>query len=536
MTQSKHLLSRRTAIGTLIAAPILYFTGKQANDLAADPTGAKNLAPLDPETALTELDAAELQQAVSSTNLPWLQQGGTINDASHLNETAVYGIVSVTSEEEIAATLRFAREKRLNVSISAVRHSMGGQAFAHDALVIDMLRFNKVVLDEANMLITVQPGATWHNIQNIIHPKYAVKAMQSSDIFSVGGSISVNAHGMDHRSGSVGRSIRSMRVMLTDGTIVQTSRDENPELFHLVIGGYGLFGIVLEATLEITTNAIYEPARRLIDYQQFPELFDKELLPDEKLGLFYAHMSTAPQSFLQEMMLYTYEQVDLPDAEIPPLGEVSSTKLRRLVLNTSKLGGMAMRLKWFAEKNIEPRMESCSVVSRNQAMKDGEACLVSRNEPMHDSVRYLQNSLPNETDILHEYFFPRPQFVTFMDGLRKIMLENEVNLLNCSVRVVHKEDNFLNYAPEDAFSVVLYINQRTDAAGHAKMRKVTGELIDLTLQVGGHFFLPYQLYYTPEQLQASYPQINDFFAAKKKYDPAGLLTSPFYRKYGGGGM
>jgi len=41
--------------------------------------------------------------------------------------------------------------------------------------------------------------------------------MQSTDIFTVGGSISVNAHGMDHQAGAVMGSLRSMRVMLADG-------------------------------------------------------------------------------------------------------------------------------------------------------------------------------------------------------------------------------------------------------------------------------------------------------------------------------
>ena len=189
-----------------------------------------------------------------------------------------------------------------------------------------------------------------------------------------------------------------------------------------------------------------------------------------------------------------------------------------------------MRLTRFAEKYIEPRMEACSV-TRNQAMKDGEACLVSRNEPMHDSVKYLKNNLKGETDILHEYFIPRDQFVPFIDGLRQIVTTNAANLLNASVRVVHAEDNFLNYAPTDMFSIVLYINQRTDEAGHAKMRKVTGELIDLAISLNGKFFLPYQLYYTPEQLQQAYPQIKEFFAAKKKYDPQLVLTHTFYNKY-----
>jgi hypothetical protein len=41
----------------------------------------------------------------------------------------------------------------------------------------------------------------------------------------------------------------------------------------------------------------------------------------------------------------------------------------------------------------------------------------------------------------------------------------------------------------------------------------------------------YQLCYSRDQLQRSYPQINDFFAAKRKYDPAELFTNTFYQKY-----
>ena len=335
---------------------------------------------------------------------------------------------------------------------------------------------------------------------------------------------------MDHQVGAIAQTIRSMRVMMADGSVRTLSRTADPELFRLVVGGYGLFGIILDAVLEVTENVIYQTGRRVVSYEDFPALFRDELAANKKLGLMYGHLSTAPQSLLRELLLYTYEEQDVPDAVIPPLGEVSSVKLRRFVLNFSKTGSLPMRLKWFAEKNIEPRLESCSV-TRNQAMKDGEGCLVSRNEPMHDSVPYLRNNLRGETDILHEYFIPRANFVAFVDGLRQIVQEEKVNLLNASVRVVHQEDNFLNYAPVDVFSVVLYINQITDSAGDEKMRRVTGQLIDLTIQMGGRFFLPYQLHYTAEQLEQSYPEIRVFFAAKQQYDPELRLTNTFYEKY-----
>ncbi len=526
--------SKKIRILIIAAALALttLLTGRKVDELSADPIGEKDCPPANPESIAP---AATTNQLVVKESPPvvWAQKSGTINDASCLNRTSVYGIVKITSIDDIKNALAYARTNGLKVAIAAVRHSMGGQAFAKNAVVLDMRGFNQIKLDEAHKIITVQSGATWHDIQTLLHPKYAVKAMQSTDIFSVGGSISVNAHGMDHQVGSVGKTIRAMRVMLPSGDIKQVSRTENAKLFNLVLGGYGLFGIVLDVDLDITDNVVYDPGRRVLDYADFPRLFAEELAADKRLGLMYGHLSTAPQSLLREMLLYTYESQTLAQSEvkIDPLGEVSGTKLRRFVMNFSKLGDVPMRIKWFAEKYVEPRMESCSV-SRNQAMKDGEACLVSRNQPMHDSVPYLRNSLKGETDILQEYFIPRDQFVPFVDGLRAIVQAQQVNLLNASIRVVHQESNFLNYAPQDTFSVVLYINQQTDEVGNAKMRQVTSELIDLSNRVHGRFFLPYQLYYSAAQLKQAYPEIDAFFAAKRQYDPQEMLTNTFYEKFG----
>ena len=529
MEKSSSKISRRTALVALAAVGAVAVTGREVVQLSADPMGEEECHPAPPaESNLTNPPAS--QPASASADLPWAQQGGFINDASCLNRTPIHGIVQVRTEADLQNALAFARDNGRKVTLAGVRHSMGGHAFYNDAVVLDMRAFNAITLNEADQTITVQSGATWHDIQNLLHPKYAVKAMQSTDIFTVGGSISVNAHGMDHQVGAIGRTIRSMRLMLTDGSIQTLSPNENPALFWLVIGGYGLFGIILEATLEITANVIYEPGRRVIHYTAFPMVFANELAPNPGLGLMYSHLSTAPQSLLREMLIYTYEQREIPDAVIEPLGEVSATKLRRFVLNFSKQGNIPMRIKWFAEKRIEPLMESCSV-TRAQAQSEGEACLVSRNQPMHDSVQYLQNNLKNETDILHEYFIPRENFIPFVDGLRAIVQEQGVNLLNASVRVVYREENFLSYAPADAFSVVLYINQRMDDASNEKMRTVTGALIDLATSLNGRFFLPYQLHYTPEQLERSYPEIRAFFAAKRQYDPDLLLTNTWYEKY-----
>jgi len=56
--------------------------------------------------------------------------------------------------------------------------------------------------------------------------------------------------------------------------------------------------------------------------------------------------------------------------------------------------------------------------------------------------------------------------------------------------------------------------------------------LDVAQQSGGTYYLPYQLFYSKEQLHQCYPEIDDFFAIKKKYDPSGLFSNKFYEKYG----
>ena len=496
-------MTTRTRAFAVVIVLLTGVGGWNAWEYAAGPEGEKDCSPAAPRPA-----------------------AGTpaINDVSCLNPTPVARVSEVRTEEDVRNALALARSEGRRVSIAGARHSQGGHAFATNNVVLDMRTFNRVDVDTAGGVITAQSGATWHDIQNRLHPHYAVKAMQSTDVFTVGGSISVNAHGMDHQSGSVGRTVRSMRVMLADGTVRTVSRTQDAELFRLVVGGYGLFGVILDAVIEITRNAVYRSAREIMDYRAFPAFFNDRILRDQSYRLMYAHLSTAPQSYLQETLVYTYRDVATAPAEIPPLGEVSGVGLRRLVFNLSKLGSIPMRLKWWAEKHLEPRLESCP-------LGESDGCLVSRNHPMHDSVPYLMNRLSGETDILQEYFVPRERLVEFIDGLRRITLQYRANLLNASIRVVHHEDNFLSYAPSDMFAVVLYLNQKTDEAGNTRMGELTRALIDSTSDLGGRFFLPYQLHYTPAQLRRAYPEIDSFFRAKQTYDPGHLFTNTFYNKY-----
>jgi len=119
--------------------------------------------------------------------------------------------------------------------------------------------------------------------------------------------------------------LRSLRVMLADGKAVTASRDENPELFGLIVGGYGLFGVILSAELDVVPNDIYRSGRELVATRDLPARL-QQILADPSIGLMYTHLSTAPGSLLDEALIYTYRKTDATGAERAPLREVGSVR------------------------------------------------------------------------------------------------------------------------------------------------------------------------------------------------------------------
>lgn len=458
------------------------------------------------------------------------QRGGFVNDASHLNKTAVFGVVRITNEDEIRNALKYAREHNLKVTGAGQQHSMGGQTFTHGGLVLDFRNFNQIRLDKEHKTVNVQSGVRWWQLQQLLDKEsLSVKSMQSINIFSVGGTLSINAHGIDPSPGPIAPTVRSLRVMLSDGRVVQASPSENVELFRHVLGGYGLFGVILDADLAIVDNEMYSRKTVYMNYTEYAKYYQANVETNKDIGLIYGRLSVAPQSFLRETAVHTYTRTPYT-ADFPAMKPNSHNALDRFIINFSKRGDIGRWTRWTLEKYAEPHMHDC--LTRNQAMNQKEVCLVSRNEEMYDDMAYLKNRLP-DTDILQEYFIPYSRMPEFVDGLRETVQRDKANLLNVTIRTVHKDTiTSLPYAKEDMFGFVLYFNVGFNDKDNEILKKTTSDLIDVAHRAGGTYYLPYQLFYTKEQLKNCYPEIDDFFAMKKKYDPLGLFSNKFYEKYG----
>ena len=188
-----------------------------------------------------------------------------VNDVSQLNPIQVAGIVAPTTTQEIVEAVSRSSGP---ITIGGARHSMGGQIATAGALYIDMRHFDRILaFSPAEKTITVQAGVRWRQIQERIDPaNLSVAIMQTYANFTVGGSLSTNAHGRYIGLGPLILSVKSLKVVLADGSLVDASPTRNVDIFHGVIGGYGGLGVIVEATLELTDNVrvkrLDQPRRR----------------------------------------------------------------------------------------------------------------------------------------------------------------------------------------------------------------------------------------------------------------------------------
>jgi FAD/FMN-containing dehydrogenase len=459
------------------------------------------------------------------------QRGGTINDASCLNRTPVYGVIRPRSEDDVRQALTFARAHRLKVSVSGTRHALGGQATSPGGLILDMRGIHAVTVDRSERTVRVGAGATWRQVLETLHRQgRSVAAMPSTDILSVGGTVSVNAHGADFRVGSLASTIRSLRLMRADGTVVDLDRRSDPDLFRAVVGGYGLFGVILEVELETVANEMYDHTERVIPAARYAEVFEKEIVPDEDYRMAYAHLSTSPATLLEEAVVYAYRRTGTDEAPTLPLADDQNSRVGRLVLNLARHGGVWQRMRWAGQRHVLPHFRRCTQ-SRNEALPAAEACLVSRNQAMYNGLGLLDNKLPQFTDVLQEYFLPPDQLAPFLAEAAVQLREHDAELLSASIRSVRKGEVMLDYAPEHRLSVVLYLSQRVSEAGNRDMRSLTENLVDVALGHGGTFYLPYQQFYSRDQVLRAYPMLESFFELKRRHDPGLLFMNSLYSRY-----
>lgn len=438
----------------------------------------------------------------------------TVNDVTGLNPIRVERVLAPTELEQIVAAVKHHPGP---ISIGGGRFSMGGQTATDGALQLDMRDFNQILEFSAERReIRVQAGITWREILEYVDPyDLSPQIMQSYANFTVGGSLSVNVHGRYVGEGPLIGSVRSIRLVLADGSLVGASPQQNAELFHGAIGGYGGLGVIVEATLGLVDNSRIARESTVMPLSQYRAWFDREVRGQSDLvlhnGILY------PDSFdTVRAVSYRRTSAALTEtARLTPAGRSYRLQQAGIRLTSASRTGRMLR-----EAALDPLLfRGAKVQWRNH-----EASLDVRElEPI---------SGPDFSFVLQEYFVPPAQLERFVGELARLSEKHGANLINVSIRHAKADpDTLLAWAPEEVFALVLYYRQGSSAKERERAAAWTRELIDAALACGGRYYLPYQIHASREQFLAAYPRAPEFFALKQRLDPGYKFRNRLWDAY-----
>lgn len=107
--------------------------------------------------------------------------------------------------------------------------------------------------DEHTGIFRCEAGVLLRDIQRLVIPRgWILPVTPGTQIVTVGGAIANDIHGKSHhRQGSFGNHITHIRLLRTDGEIIECGPDNKPEWFAATVGGMGLTGIILDVEIQL---------------------------------------------------------------------------------------------------------------------------------------------------------------------------------------------------------------------------------------------------------------------------------------------
>ncbi|HVK34521.1 MAG TPA: FAD-binding oxidoreductase [Microlunatus sp.] len=401
--------------------------------------------------------------------------------------------------------------------------SYGDAAQNAGGTTLDLTRLNKILQVDAEgdvPTVSVQSGVSIDALMKALLPfGLWFPVLPGTRQVTIGGAIAADVHGKNHHTqGSFGNHVRDLDLLSADGEIRTVGPDgDDPELFWATVGGMGLTGVILRATVAVQRT---ETAYFTVDTQRCADL-------DELM----ATMTDGDEN-------YTYS--------VAWFDAVTRGKhLGRAVLtrgNKTKISDLPAKLRTEPLRFAAPSFGTLPEVFPNRMVNLATAKAFSamwfRKAPKH-RVGEVQNitTFFHPLDIVAEWNrvygpngFLQYQFVvpfgeheTFRRCVEMIVTSGHLSCLNVLKRFGPGNAAPLSFPmPGWTLTVDLPIEDGLD-------RLCTG-LDEQVVAAGGRCYLAKDSRLDAATFRQMYPRLDDFLAVRKRIDPTQVFTSDLSRR------
>ncbi len=457
-----------------------------------------------------------------------------LNDIhSQLNPTTVRRVARGGSVAEIQRVLEGCREEGVPLIAAGGGHAMGGQQFITDGVVLDTWPLDRVVsFDRARGLIEVEAGIQWPNLVEFLRREQdesdpgrwtIIQKQSGADRFSLGGTASANGHGRGLDLAPIAADIEAITLIDAHGHLRRASRDHDPELFSLALGGYGLVGVITTVTLRLRRAQVLERVVEIREVDGLDRAFAERVAAGFVFGDFQFSIDERAPDFLRTGVFSCYRPVD-PTTPIPAGQRVLSaddwSELLYLA-HTDRAAAVAAYTAHYA-------------ATSGQLYRSDLLQMADYTDGYHQAIDSAVHASVPSTEMITEVYVPRDRLSDFMTDAAELLRSAQVPVIYGTVRVIERDtDSLLAWAREPWACVIFNLCTEHSPAGIDRSAGAFRALIDRAIARGGSYFLTYHRWATIGQLVTCHPRFPEFVSAKRRLDPDELFQSDWYRHYAG---
>jgi len=165
-------------------------------------------------------------------------------------QSAPISVERPATEEELVAIVKKAAASRERVKAAGSGHSFTGVALT-DGHLIALDRYSRIVnSDLSEGTVTVQAGMSLHRLNVELQVRgLALENLGDIAYQTIAGAISTGTHGTGRSLGGLATQVTGLRLIASDGSLVDCSAEMEPEVFHAARVGLGALGIISTVTL-----------------------------------------------------------------------------------------------------------------------------------------------------------------------------------------------------------------------------------------------------------------------------------------------
>jgi FAD/FMN-containing dehydrogenase len=457
--------------------------------------------------------------------------GPIVNDIhSRLNPTRVQRVVRPANVEAVSASILRAREDGRALSVAGGMHAMGGQQFGADTILLDTRALNRILKFDAEAgRIEVEAGIQWPELVAYLieaqrgRPKQwgIIQKQTGADRLCIGGALSANIHSRGIRLKPIIDDVESFVLVDANGVPRRCSRSENPDLFRLAIGGYGLFGVIASVTLRLAPRRKLERVVEVLDVEELIPAFQEKIADGSLYGDFQYMSDSASPGFLRRGVFSRYRPV-ADDRIVPEVQkELSVEDWKRLLY-----------LAHVDKRRVFEEYSSYYRSTSGQLYWSDTHQLSTYIDDYHADLDKRLGAADRASEMISELYVPRKELPAWLEEVRRDCREEKVDVIFGVFRLIEKdEESFLAWAKEPYACIIFNLHVVHTPAGLEKAARDFRRLIDRSIQHGGSYYLTYHRWATRRQVQTCYPQFPEFLRLKKKYDPEERFQSEWYRHY-----